>query len=227
MSVPHSSGVRGNSPNGPPSMLSQLASTGSVLTRMLPLLIVLLFSPAALHPQSPVAELRDNEYAYAFQYPSNWRVKKAPKTGETLRVLIESPAGNAVAVVVGQLRDTIGQDEFDRNPNREAIGNAMLDFTIEQVYRKASRDMGAGNMVVQDKRVSSWPEGLGLYVSTLHTVNNAPSVAISGLSMIPWKKPYMVTFTVTLVATEKSRAEIPTLDRINQSFHLLGARPGQ
>jgi len=72
---------------------------------------------------------------------------------------------------------------------------AIVDSIVEEVYKKASRDMGAERMVVSERRIVPSDVGIRFYISTLHFINNVPLVMAS-IHTVPFEKPYMITFTM-------------------------------
>jgi hypothetical protein len=176
---------------------------------------------------APVAEITDNAFAYAFQYPSDWTLKKAPEKGkgDRVRVLVQSPGGATVMTIVGNMDTAIARNQFDRSPNKQATIQKMLDLTVDAVYRKTARDIGAKEMVVQKKEYRPSEVGIRIYISTLLKLNGGRAVALSGSSVIPFGKRYMVSFIMVAPLTQNVHKEAPTLTRVFNSFHMLGEHP--
>jgi hypothetical protein len=58
--------------------------------------------------------------------------------------------------------------QFESSPNRDAAVEAMIELSVEQIYKKTSRDIGAERMIVSEKRVQPSDAGIMFYLSTAH-----------------------------------------------------------
>jgi hypothetical protein len=75
------------------------------------------------------------------------------------------------------------------------VVEAVMELSVEQVYKKTSRDIGAQQMFVSEKRVQSSDAGIKFYISTAH-IKGDVVMLMAGIHIIPFEKPYMVTFTM-------------------------------
>jgi hypothetical protein len=61
-----------------------------------------------------VLEFTDNDYNYAFQYPSDWRMEKTPDKGEfgEVRVMLQGPRDVIATVTIERLGAAISKEQF-------------------------------------------------------------------------------------------------------------------
>jgi hypothetical protein len=172
-------------------------------------------------------EYVDRQYHFAFQYPANWKVEKhfpALEAGE-VRLIIRHPSKPMrVAAVIGHLKRGLTKQEFASSPNREAVVEAMIAFTLERVYKTTLQNMGADKMTVSEKRALPSEVGIKYYISTAHINTSVPTL-IAGTHMVPFGKPYMVTCMIVTPVDETATQDNETITRVFRSFHLLGERP--
>jgi hypothetical protein len=116
--------------------------------------------------------------------------------------------------------------QFESMPNRNNIVDGLIDLSIEEVYKKISRDIGAKNMVVSEKRMVPSDIGIKFYISTAHVKDNVP-IVIAGIHTIPFEKTYMIMFTMITPLDKTATKDNETITRIFRSFHLLGERPSK
>lgn len=184
-------------------------------------------------PFSSVAETSpreyvDQQYQFAFQYPEDWKIEQNPPPGEAgeARVIIRHPTKPMrVMASVGDLgKAIITKRQFESSPNRDAAVEAMMELSLEQLYKKTSRDIGADRMVVSEKRVQPSDAGIKFYISTAHTKGNV-TMLMAGIHIVPFEKPYMVTFTMITPVDQTGTSDNETITQILNSFHLLGEKP--
>ncbi|HED16326.1 MAG TPA: hypothetical protein ENI64_05880 [Gammaproteobacteria bacterium] len=174
-----------------------------------------------------IAEFTDKDYGYAFQYPSEWKPSKLPKTGEGdgVRFILRTPKGVTLIVTAGSMGSSVTKEAFERNSKKNDLLNKMFDFTIETVYLKTSKDVGAANMVILQKEVLPSVGGIKLYISTLNHFPKGHKVAVSGITVIPFSKKTIVSFIMIAPVNPALKEEAAVLDKIFSSFHLIGELP--
>jgi len=187
-------------------------------------------STAQPRPEGKIAEYTDNEYGYAFQFPSDWKMLKTSPKGEAgeVRVVMKSPKSTMLMAIVGKLEESISKQAFVSNPNSKAIVDAMINYTIESVYKKTSRDVGATRMVVGEKRAIPSEMAVKFFVSTVHFVKKEQGelpVVVAGIHYIPFEKDYLITFLMTSPLNPKATDENETIKSVLNSFHLVGEKP--
>lgn len=172
-------------------------------------------------------EYVDHQYQFAFQFPADWKFEKNPPPGEAgeVLVIIRHPVKPMrVMATVGHMGKTLTKQQFQSSPIRDAMVEAMMEFTVEQVYKKTSRDMGAEKMIVSEKRVLPSDAGIRFYISTALIKGNVPML-MAGIHLVPFEKPYMVTFTMIGPVDPTATRDNETITRVFNSFHFLGERP--
>ena len=171
-------------------------------------------------------EYTDNEYDYAFQFPADWKRMPPPETGPDgeVRVVVQGPQGGTAMVTVGQLGTAVTADVFKRSLTREAAVQGWIDLTIEQVYKKASRDIGASDIMVLERRSVPSDAGIMYYINTVLTVEGQP-IVMTGLHVTPFGKAHQLSFVMTTPLVPKGTELIETYTRVFDSFYLLGEKP--
>ncbi len=184
-------------------------------------------SPAQPRPEAKIAEYTDNEYGYAFQFPSDWKIEKNPPPGEAgeTRAIIRHPAKPMhVMAIVGNIGKTVTKRQFESSLNRDAMVEAMMELSVEQVYKKVSRDIEAERMIVSEKQMQPSDAGIKFYISTAHIKGNT-AILVAGTHILPYEKPYMVTFMMITPVNRTATKDNETITRVFNSFHVLGERP--
>jgi hypothetical protein len=174
-----------------------------------------------------ITEYTDNQYNFAFQFPADWKLLKPPAPGEAgeTRVFVQSSwKSSYVSVVVGQLGRSITKEQFENNPNRDVFVSTLIEVTVDQVYKKMSRDVGASSIIVREKRALASDEGVKFNISTGNVVGKG-MVIVAGIHLIPFGKDYAVNFLMVHPVNPKWIAENETMERVFTSFHLVGKRP--
>ena len=174
-----------------------------------------------------LVEYTDTEYSYGFQYPSDWKLQKPSSQGQAgeVRVLVQSPRwGTYMLTTVGRIGNKpLSKEKVEANPNRDAAVNAMIESTVEEIYKKTSQQIGASSMTVHEKRAVPSAEGLAFYIATEHVVNTANktlSMGVAGLHVIPFGKDYLINFVMIAPLDPNATAENELLKRIFNSFRL-------
>jgi hypothetical protein len=177
--------------------------------------------------EAPPREYVDHQYQFAFQFPTDWKFEKNPPPGEAgeVRAIIRHPVKPMrVLASVGHIGKTLTKQQFKSSSNRDAVVEAMMEFTVEQVYKKTSRDMDAEKMIISEKRVLPSDTGIQFYISTAHIKDNVTTL-MAGIHVVPFEKPYMVTFTMITPVDPTATKDHEIITRVFNSFHILGERP--
>ncbi len=172
-------------------------------------------------------EYVDHQYQFAFQFPADWKIEKNPPPGEAgeFRAIVRHPTKPMqVMATVGHLGKTLTKRQFESSPNRDAAVEAMMELSLEQVYKKTSRDIGADRMIVSEKRVLPSDAGIKFYISTAHIKGNVTTL-VAGMHIVPFEKPYVVIFTMVTPVDPTATADNETITRVFNSFHVLGEQP--
>jgi len=175
-----------------------------------------------------IREYVDNEYGFAFQFPMNWKMQNAPTGNEIgeVRVLIQGPKGRGVMATVGNVGRSLTREQFEGSAVRDKMVDKMIDLTVEQVYKRASQQIKATRMIVSEKRQLRSNVGFGFYISTAQFTEKVPML-VAGQHIVPFGKNYMVSFLMFAPIDKTATADNTEMDRVFQSFHLLGETPRQ
>jgi len=180
--------------------------------------------------ESSVAEFTDNDYNYAFQYPSDWKIKPPPPKQEgdlgEVRAFVQGPRA-ALMVVVGHLGKSVSESQYRSNPDSDQIVKAFINLSIEQVYKKMSKTLNASRMTVLESKELPSNKAIRFYISTVHFIDNRPPIAVVGTHLIPFDKPYSIVFLMSIVADRKMKEDQKLYDDIFNSFRLIGEMPLQ
>jgi len=178
-----------------------------------------------------VLEYIDNEYGFVFQYPSDWKVVAPMLKDESseARVAFNTPKSNSIIVSVEKLyRPTISRAEFENNPNRDVFLDTLINLTIESVYKKTSRDIGASRMIIDDKYFIPSNIAIKFFVNTLHFIRTEAGeqpMILSAIHCFPFDKDYSIRYMMLFTADAEDKAENETLTNVINSFHLVGEKP--
>jgi hypothetical protein len=174
-------------------------------------------------------EYQDNKYQFAFQFPQDWKVQRDLSLNEhgEIRVIVRHPTRPIFAeVIVGQLDKGVTKKQYEANPQRDGLVDALMQFTVDQVYKNASRTAGAERMFVVEKKVIPSDAGIKFYVSTLQMKGDS-SFGVFGLHIAPFGKPYILAFVIGSPVDKSVTEDNTTVTRVFQSFHVLGEQPVQ
>jgi hypothetical protein len=199
-----------------------------MMQQMILLLGLLVATAWPLHSlaEAPLREYVDHQYQFAFQFPADWKLEKNPPPGEAgeVRAIIRHPTKPMrVMAMVGDIGKTITKREFESSPNRDAMVEGMIELSLEQ-YRKTSRDIGAERMIVSEKRMVPSDAGIKFHISTAH-IKGKVTMLMAGIHILPFEKPYLVTFTMITPVDRTATKDNETITRVFNSFHVLGERP--
>ena len=174
-----------------------------------------------------ISEYTDNDNDYAFQFPVDWKMKEVPEAGESgeMRVLLQGPICT-VSAAISKVKQTFTKKQFEDNPNRDKLVEGMMNLTIEQVYKKTSKEVHATRMVVTQKEMLSSDSGIKFYISTLHFVGkkNIPA-GVAGIHLYPFNKDYFINFVMVTPLKKEAKEENETCTKVFNSFHLVGEAP--
>lgn len=187
---------------------------------------ILLVGAPAIAGDKPM-EYQDNQYQFAFLFPQDWKLEKAPPGNEygEMRVIVRHPTLPIYAMAaVAQLGKAATKEQYDANPKRDEIVNAMMLFTVEEIYKKVSREIGADRMIVAEKRVVPSDVGMEFYISTVQMKGDMP-IGVFGLHAVPFGRPYIVSFIMVSPVDKTATADNETTTKVFNSFHLLGEKP--
>lgn len=190
-------------------------------------LLLILFGLNNLFAEQRIVEYTDNEYDFAFQFASDWKMQKVPGKGEMgeVRVLVKGARANSAMAVVGIVGNTVTKKQFNDNPNRNVLVEQMIDFTIEQTYKKMSREIKAKKMIVSEKKEISSEAGIKFYISTLHSLGEGIPFLVCGIHVIPFGRGYIINFVMTTIADKSAKKKNEVFTKVLNSFHLIGEKP--
>jgi hypothetical protein len=195
---------------------------------VLALLAIFAANPQRLFAQSELSEFTDNEYDYAFRYPSSWKMRPPPPKGADdigeVRVFIGGPRA-ALTVTVGHHGKNLSEAAYRSNPNSDQIINSLIEITIEQLYKKMSRTLNASRMSVLERKALDSNKGIRFYISTIHFIDGKPPIVVVGTHLQPFDKPYGIAFVMNVIADKKMKDDQKLYNDIFNSFHLLGEQP--
>ncbi len=175
---------------------------------------------------SKMLEYTDNKYDYSFQFPSNWKTQKIIEKDDfgEIRVLLQGPRASSIMVLVDPLEKVITKKEFRKNPDKNKWVQQMINYTVDQIYRKSSKRMNASKMIVVEKQIRPSKVGIQFYISTLHVINGVP-LGLAGLHAIPYGKDHVIGFVMSSILDRRTMENNATFKRIFNSFRLVGDNP--
>jgi hypothetical protein len=211
----------GDAPGRHPASLSL-----SVLRLVGSLLVALCAAGAPLiaRATSDLVEYTDNKYGYGFQFPSDWQFQDPPPrdaAGET-RVVVRSPRGERLTVTVGNLGTVLSRTDFQLNPKSAEVTEAIIDLTIEHVYKKRSLRVGAGRMIVVERRAIPNESGLIFYINTAHSLEDESLAIVTGIHAVPFDKSHLISFVMSGHVDPNAERSNAIFHEVFQSFRLIG-----
>ncbi len=193
------------------------------------LLLLLIFLSSGIAPaaQPQYREYKDPEFGYLFQFPSKWEIQELPEgtQGKDIRVVIQSPDRSSFMVVVEKLHGTMTREQFEAEADRDKQVQKLIEETVEQIYRRISKDIRAVEMKVGDRMNLSNEVGIKFYISTLHTMEKGKPIVVAGIHVMPFGKSHMINFIMTALWDREAESDVETLKFVFNSFRLLGERP--
>lgn len=175
--------------------------------------------------QPKMAEYRDLEYAYGFQYPAHWQLKKLPEgaANEEVRVSLQTPSGDSFMVIVEKRGQNPTKSEFHSDPERKVRVDKLIEETTQQIYRTVARNLGAVETKIGEQTDLSNDAAIKFYVSTLHQMKVGESVIVAGIHSYPFSKPYSISFMMTAFFDPKAEKDNAMMTAVFNSFYLLEA----
>jgi hypothetical protein len=174
--------------------------------------------------QPKVAEYRDPEYAYTFQYPAHWKLKKLPEgaANDEVRVSLQTPSGDSFMVIVEKRGQNPTKAEFESDPKRTARVDKLIDETTQEIYRTVARNLGAVETKFGEKTDLSNDAAIKFYVSSLHKMKAGEPVIVAGIHSYPFSKPYSISFMMTAFFNPGAQKENAMMRAVFNSFQLMG-----
>jgi hypothetical protein len=175
--------------------------------------------------QPKVAEYRDPEYAYTFQYPAHWKLKKLPEgaANDDVRVSLQTPSGDSFMVIVEKRGQNPAKTEFQSDPKRTALVAKLIDETTQEIYRTVARNLGAVETKFGEKTDLSNDAAIVFYVSSLHKMKAGEPVIVAGIHSYPFSKPYSISFMMTAFFDPGAEKDNALMRAVFNSFQLVEA----
>ena len=175
--------------------------------------------------EQPMAEYRDLEYGYRFQYPAHWQLKKLPEgaANEEVRVSLQTPSGDSFMVIVEKRGQNPTKTEFHTDPERKARVDKLIEETTQQIYRTIARNLGAVEIKIGEQTDLSNDAAIKFYVSTLHQMKAGEPVIVAGIHSYPFSKPYSISFMMTAFFDPIAEKDNAMMTAVFNSFQLLQA----
>jgi hypothetical protein len=173
--------------------------------------------------QPTIAEYRDPEYAYSFQYPAHWKLKKLPEgaANDDIRVSLQTPGGDSFMVIVEKRGQNPTKAEFNSDPKRSARVDKLIDETTEEIYRIVARNLGAVETEFGEKTDLSNDAAIKFYVSSLNKMKAGEPIIVAGIHLYPFSKPYSISFMMTAFFNPGAEKENAVMRAVFNSFQLV------
>ena len=183
--------------------------------------------------QPTIAEYRDPEYDYSFQYPAHWKLKRLPEgaANDDVRVSLQTPGSDSFMVIVEKRGQNPTKAEFNSDPKRSARVDKLIDETTQEIYRTVARNLGAVETKFGEKTDLSNDAAIKFYVSSLHKMKVGEPVIVAGIHSYPFSKSYSISFMMTAFFNPGAEKENALMRAVFNSFQLLDSaespsRPG-
>lgn len=185
--------------------------------------IAQLVSVIGAQEQPTVAEYRDPEYAYSFQYPAHWKLKESPEgaVNDDVRVSLQTPSGDSFMVIVEKRGQNPSKAEFQSDPKRSARVDKLIDETTQEIYRTVARNLGAVETKFGEKTDLSNDAAIKFYISALNKMKAGEPVIVAGIHSYPFSKPYSISFIMTAFFNPDAEKENALMRAVFNSFQLL------
>ena len=173
--------------------------------------------------QPAAAEYRDPEYAYSFQYPAHWKLKKLPEgaANDDIRVSLQTPSGDSFMVIVEKRGQNPSKTEFESDPKRSARVDKLIDETTHEIYRTVARNLGAVETKFGEKTDLSNDAAIKFYVSSLNKMKAGEPIIVAGIHSYPFSKPYSISFVMTAFFNPDAEKENALMRAVFNSFQLV------
>jgi hypothetical protein len=182
-----------------------------------------LLSGVGAQEQPTVAEYRDPEYAYSFQYPAHWKLKKLPEgaANDEVRVSLQTPSGDSFMVIVEKRGQNPSKADFQSDPKRSIRVDKLIDETTQEIYRTVARNLGAVETKFGEKTDLSNDAAIKFYVSALNKMKAGEPVIVAGIHLYPFAKAYSISFMMTAFFNPDAEKENALMRAVFNSFQLL------
>ncbi|HEX7227350.1 MAG TPA: hypothetical protein VF353_06210 [Candidatus Binatia bacterium] len=182
-----------------------------------------LVSVLGAQEQPKVAEYRDPEFAYSFQYPAHWKLKELPEgaANDEIRVSLQTPGGDSFMVIVEKRGQHPSKAEFQSDPKRSARVDKLIDETTQEIYRTVARNLGAVETIFGEKTDLSNGAAIKFYVSALNKMKAGEPVIVAGIHSYPFSKSYSISFIMTAFFNPDAEKENALMRAVFNSFQLL------
>ncbi|HEX6438200.1 MAG TPA: hypothetical protein VF182_13765 [Candidatus Binatia bacterium] len=186
-------------------------------------LMVRCVSMLGAQEQPAIAEYRDPEYAYSFQYPAHWKLKKLPEgaANDDIRVSLQTPGGDSFMVIVEKRGQNPTKAEFNSDPKRSGRVDKLIDETTEEIYRIIARNLGAVETEFGEKTDLSNDAAIKFYVSSLNKMKAGEPIIVAGIHLYPFSKPYSISFIMTAFFNPGAEKENALMRAVFNSFQLV------
>jgi hypothetical protein len=173
--------------------------------------------------QPKIAEYRDPEYAYSFQYPADWKLKKLPEgaANDEVRVSLQTPGGDSFMVIVEKRGQNPTKAEFQSDPKRSTRVDKLIDETTQEIYRTVARNLGAVETQFGEKTDLSNDATIKFYVSSLNKMKVGEPIIVAGIHLYPFAKPYSISFMMTAFFNPGAEKENALMRAVFNSFQLV------
>ena len=173
--------------------------------------------------QAAVAEYSDPEYAYSFQYPAHWKLKKLPEgpANDEVRVSLQTPSGDSFMVIIEKRGQNPTKAEFQSDPKRSARIDKLIDETTQEIYRTVARNLGAVETKFGEKTDLSNDAAIKFYVSSLNKMKAGEPIIVAGIHPYPFSKSYSISFMMTAFFNPGAEKENALMRAVFNSFQLM------
>jgi hypothetical protein len=170
-----------------------------------------------------IAEYRDPEYPYSFQYPAHWKLKKLPEgaANDDVRVSLQTPGGDSFMVIVEKRGQNPSKAEFQSDPERSARVDKLIEETTQEIYRTVARNLGAVETQFGEKTALSNDAAIKFYVSSLNKMKAGEPIIVAGIHLYPFSKPYSISFMMTAFFNPGAEKENALMRAVFNSFQLV------
>jgi hypothetical protein len=186
------------------------------------LLATLAAWPALARADASTTEYADSQYRFTFRFPADWRRGEVPTPGEggEVRLAAKSAARPIfVLAIVTPIGPVITREEFERRPDRDALVEELVRWTLGQVYAKMSRDLSASRLVVDETQRRASAAGIGFSIHTTHTTPEG-ATTVAGIHVFPFGEPYAITLMVVARVADATPTEAETRRRLLDSLQV-------
>jgi hypothetical protein len=187
------------------------------------LFLMVVVSILEAQEQPKIAEYRDPQYPYSFQYPAHWKLKKLPEgaANDDVRVSLQTPGGDSFMVIVEKRGQNPTKAEFQSDPNRSVRIDKLMDETTQEIYRTVARNLGAVETKFGEKTDLSNDDAIKFYVSSLNEMKVGEPVIVAGIHSYPFSKPYSISFMMTAFFNPGAEKENALMRAVFNSFQLI------